>query len=243
MTWASGIRAAAVLAVVAIAAAALLGRSSTAGAPVPAADTSRALAAAAPQRAAKIGPVPIVRQRFRNNCETAALSMLLAAAGKPVGQLVLQRALPKSGPLDPVVSEDGSWTWGDPDLGFVGRGPGGGTAGGFGVYQGPIRRLAAAYGVRLDDISRKPLQTILDRLRRGRPVLAWVALSEGPYTRWTTPAGKPISVNFGEHTVVLTGIRGDVVRVNDPLEGVKTEWPLALFVKKWELLGQRALAM
>lgn len=243
MRAATGIRWLAVLAVVALAAVALLNRGSTASAPLPAAVESRSPASSAPQRVTTIGPVPIVRQRLRNNCETAALSMLLAAAGKPVGQLVLQRALPKSGPLDPIVAADGTWTWGDPDLGFVGRGPGGGTAGGFGVYQGPIRRLAASYGVRLDDVSRKPLQTILERLRRGRPVMTWVALSEGPYTRWTTPAGKRIGVNFGEHTVVLTGVRGDVVRVNDPLEGVKTEWPLAVFVKKWELLGRRALAM
>jgi hypothetical protein len=41
--------------------------------------------------------------------------------------------------------------------------------------------------------------------------MAWVGLSEGPYRRWRTPQGKTIGVNFGEHTVVLTGIRGNRV--------------------------------
>lgn len=187
--------------------------------------------------------VPIVKQVYRNNCETAALSMLLAAAGVSVDQRELQRRVAKSGDPDPTVGPDGTWTWGDPAVGFVGRVMGGGTAGGFGVYEGPIRDLAATYGVAVVDLSRKPIGLILDRLRAGRPVMAWIGLSEGPYRRWRTPSGRLVTANFGEHAVVLTGVRGGVLSVNDPLSGTRLYWTVAQFTKMWWRLGKRALAL
>ena len=114
------------------------------------------------QRQARVQmDVPLVKQAYRNNCETASLSMLLAAAGVTVDQRQLQRELVKSGAADPSVAADGSWTWGDPALGFVGRVMGGGTAGGFGVYEDPIRKLASSYGVNLADLSRQPIELVL----------------------------------------------------------------------------------
>lgn len=59
------------------------------------------------------------------------------------------------GPLDPQRRGAGRLPiWGDPDRGFVGRANGGGTNGGFGVYQGPIRRLALRYGIKLVNLAR-----------------------------------------------------------------------------------------
>ena len=52
--------------------------------------------------------------------------------------------------------------------------------------------------------------------------MAWVGLSDGPYGRWRSPRGRTIQVNFGEHTVVLKGIRADgSIRVVNPLEGTR----------------------
>lgn len=189
------------------------------------------------------GPVPLVRQVYRNNCETAALSMLLASAAVRVDQRTLQRQLRRSGPLDPIVRTDGSWIWGNPERGFVGRAEGGGTAGGFGVYQRPIQALAARHGVRLVDLSRKPASRLFAELKRGRPVMVWIGLSDGPYRWWQTPAGRRIRVNFGEHTVVLSAIRGDTITVNDPLTGTRLRWTRNAFLAKWRLLGRRALAL
>lgn len=189
-----------------------------------------------------VDTVPLVRQAYRNNCETASLSMLLASVGVRVDQRTLQRQVERSGPIDPIVSESGSWSWGDPARGFVGRPDGGGTAGGFGVYEGPIRALAGNYGVRLADLSRKR-EILLAQLSRGRPVMTWIGLSRGPYRSWRTPAGKRIAVNFGEHVVVLTGMRGDSISVNDPLTGSRVVWTRTQFLAKWRLLGRRALGL
>jgi uncharacterized protein YvpB len=186
--------------------------------------------------------LPIVKQALRNNCETAALSMLLAARRIRADQLDLQRQLPRSGPPDPRVAADGTMVWGDPRRGFVGRPEGGGVAGGYGVYEHPIRALAARRGVPLRDLSRRRPSALYRALLRGRPVLAWVGLSDGPYKTWRTPEGRRVTGNFGEHTVVLTGVRGDSVNVNDPLAGERTRWSKAQFELMWARLGRRALA-
>lgn len=187
-------------------------------------------------------PVPIIRQALRNNCETAALSMLLASRGVHVPQLELQRELPRSGPLDPTTRKGSPFPiWGDPDVGFVGRAAGGGTSGGFGVYPHPIQKLARRHGVALTALTRRPLSQILARLRAGRPVMVWIGLSDGPYMTWKTPRGKTIRANFGEHTVVLTGMRGSLVDVNDPLDGKRKRWTQSYLASAWQRLGRRAL--
>jgi uncharacterized protein YvpB len=185
--------------------------------------------------------LPVVKQALRNNCETAALSMLLAARRIWAHQLKLQRQLPRSEPLDPSTDPDGTMVWGDPARGFVGRAGGGGAAGGYGVYVPPIKALAARRGVALRDLSRRRPSAIYRALLQGRPVLAWVGLSDGPFKTWRTPDGRRVTGNFGEHTVVLTGVRGQALSVNDPLVGERTTWSKAQFELMWERLGHRAL--
>jgi uncharacterized protein YvpB len=205
--------------------------------------SGQAAPAALRVRSAPLRRVPVVKQLLRNNCETAALSMLLAARGVNVHQLALQRRLARSGPLDPQRRATRLPIWGDPDRGFVGRANGGGTDGGFGVYQGPIRRLGLRYDVKLVNLTGAKPPVLYRRLRVRRPVMVWVGLSEGPYGRWRTPQGKTIGVNFGEHTVVLTGIRGDLVLLNDPLGGQRLTWTRAKFEQLWARLGRRALGL
>ena len=186
-------------------------------------------------------PAPVFQQALRNNCESAALSILLATQGDDVSQGRLQAAFPTSGPLDPDDS-GATRVWGDPDRGYVGRPDGGGVAGGFGVYPGPVRRTAARFGAQLDDLTGRPPSAVYDALLEGRAVMAWIGLSAGPYATWRTPAGRSVSVNFGEHTVVLHGITEDGrIEVSNPLEGTREEWTKAEFTQLWERLGRRAL--
>lgn len=191
--------------------------------------------------AAKIR-APVIKQKLRNNCESAALQILLRTVGRNVPQLDLQAQLPKSGALDPSGSGE-SRRWGDPDMGFVGRPDGGGIAGGFGVYPRPVQRVAAKRGVALRNMTGRPAQDIYSTLLAGRAVMVWVGLGDGPYTSWKSPTGRTITVNLNEHTVVLNGLdrRGQLSVVN-PLMGTAESWSKQKFEAMWDLLGNRALS-
>jgi uncharacterized protein YvpB len=185
-----------------------------------------------------------VRQVLHNDCEATALSMLLAAAGVRAGQLELQAQLPKSGPLDPEpVAGSSLFRWGDPERGFVGRPAGGGAEGGFGVYEPPIRALAARHRVHLVDLHDHSFAAVRAALLAGHPVLAWVGLAAGPYLNWLTPEDHEITVNLNEHAVVLVGAGPGYVLVNNPLSGKRERWSDELFSYRWKLLGRRALEL
>jgi uncharacterized protein YvpB len=186
--------------------------------------------------------VPMIGQVLQDDCEATALSMVFGYSGHPVSQLTLQKQVAHSPPLDPTVAADGSEVWGDPSEGFVGRADGGGPAGGFGVYQKPIRALARRHGLAMRELTGSRPGAVYAALLAGHPVLAWVALSEGPYASWVSPAGKPIQINYGEHAVVLTGVEGEDVHVNDPLSGERLVWTKQQFEQMWAGLGHRALA-
>lgn len=185
-----------------------------------------------------------IRQVLHNDCESTALSMLLAAAGVRAGQLRLQARLPRSGPLDPVpVAGSSLFRWGDPERGFVGRPAGGGTEGGFGVYEPPVRVLAARYGVRLRNLRGRSVARVRAAVLAGHPVLAWVGLAAGPYLSWLTPSGRTITVNLNEHAITLVGAGPGYIVVNNPLTGRRERWSDALFTYRWKLLGRRALEL
>jgi uncharacterized protein YvpB len=185
-----------------------------------------------------------IRQVLHNDCEATALSMLLAAAGVHLGQLRLQARLPRSGPLDPEpVAGSSLFRWGDPERGFVGRPAGGGTEGGFGVYEPPVHRLAGRYGVHLIDLHGRSISAVRRALLAGHPILAWVGLAAGPFLSWLTPSGHEITVNLNEHAVVLVGAGPSYVLVNNPLTGRRERWSDSLFSYRWKLLGRRALEL
>ncbi len=188
-------------------------------------------------------PLPIVRQRFRNNCETAALEMLLAGQGRRIGQLRLQQELPRSEPVDPTGGGGASLVWGDPDRGFVGRPDGGGPAGGYGVYEPPVAALARRRGAKPTRLRGARPAAVYAELLAGRPVMAWIGLSDGPYRQWRTREGRRVTGNLGEHTVVLTGLRGSRLAVNDPLDGRRKTWSKDQFELMWDRLGRRALTL
>lgn len=184
---------------------------------------------------------PIVQQAYRNNCETAALSMLLATVGVDQDQYRLQDLIAKAEPIDPEGSGE-TMVWGDPNEGFVGRVDGGGPAGGFGVFDPPVARLASRWTEPVIQTGDAP-QAIYRRLLAGHAVMVWIGLSDGPYQTWRSPAGSEVTVNFGEHTVVLTGIEGDRLYVNDPIDGQRKVWSKDEFEAMWELLDRRALSV
>lgn len=185
---------------------------------------------------------PAVAQRLRDNCETAALQVLLASTGVRVDQLTLQRQLDRSGPADPRMTSEGP-VWGDPERGYVGRADGTGGWGGFGVYPGPVARLAARHGRRTRDLTGSRASSVYRALLGGHAVIAWTGLGDGPYREWITPDGRRTRVNLNEHTVVLTGMRRDgSLELVNVLRGTREVWSRSRFEPAWRLLGRRALA-
>ncbi|MBK5219501.1 MAG: C39 family peptidase [Thermoleophilia bacterium] len=155
---------------------------------------------------------PTVQQAYPNNCETAALQMLLASRGIPRNQTELQEELRRDG-----------------------------VAGGFGVDPKPLIALASRW-VQPVDLSGRTPAAIFRRLLSGHAVLAWIGLSAGPYESWIGPRGESVKVNLDEYTVLLRGLAGDRVLVNDPLSGESQLWSRTEFSEKWDLLGRRAIS-
>ena len=185
---------------------------------------------------------PVVAQAQRNTCESAALQVLAGTVGLQLDQRRIQRAFPTSGRLDPAPGPAGE-VWGDPDDGYVGRPDGGGARGGFGIYPGPVLRTARQLGLVLDDLTGVSPSAVYRRLLGGRAVMAWIGLSDGPYGTWISPEGRRIRVNFGEHTVVVHGLREDgLLLISNPLVGTREMWTQAQFEARWRLLGRRALS-
>lgn len=55
--------------------------------------------------------------------------------------------------------------------------------------------------------------------------MVWLGLADGPYGRWRSPSGHPITVNLNEHTAVLTGIGTDgTLEVVNSLTGTRERW-------------------
>lgn len=219
----------------------------------PATAATGARTAARPRRMTPVGasgtsstaqvrrPAPVIAQKLHNDCEATALQILLATEGIDVGQLQLQSEFPRNGPLDPRNSA-GGLVWGDPELGFVGRPDGGGTAGGYGIYPRPVAATAGRHGATLIDISGSAVRRLYARVRARHAVMAWIALSNGSYGVWRSPAGRIVRVNFGEHTVVVTRVDAAGVHLVNPLQGTREVWTRALFEQRWGALGRRALS-
>lgn len=95
----------------------------------------------------------------------------------------------------------------------------------------------------LKSLSGRRPAAVYAALLSGRALMAWVGLSDGPYGKWRSPQGRDIKVNFGEHTVVLYGLRRDGrVEVYNPLQGTREVWTRTEFEVMWQRLGRRALA-
>lgn len=179
-------------------------------------------AGAGPAAGAATGGVPWYHQLYRSDCEASALRMVMAARGRYAGDVaVLARIgvdrvhyrFGVSGPLS-----------GDPFRAFVGDPAGDDHLGtGFGVYAPPVAKAARAYGL---DVLAAGQGITLARLRaeagRGHPAVVWVDfrwryVRAGWYVAYDgrrVPYAGP-----HEHAVVVTGVDGGRVAVNDPWRG------------------------
>lgn len=179
--------------------------------------------------------VPVYLQQHTLSCEIASLRMALAYIGvqKSEGELLAQVGFDNT----PHIGG----TWGDPYEHFVGNVDGNQMRDGYGVYWGPIERVAKMYGG-AQAFQNGSISELTGNILKGNPVIIWVYSSNGTPTHWKTPSGKEIFAVAGEHTVVAVGFVGEAsnptqIIVNDSLVG-QVYWPRSFFDRKWATFSQ-----
>jgi len=174
-------------------------------------------------------PVPIYRQTRNLNCETAAMQMGLAYYGHYYSQDSLFAY--ENADLRRAQWINGTLHWGDPYTNFVGDVNGSESAlTGYGVYYPVILAIARSHGVpnAYGGEGFSPA-TVYAELAAGHPVQIWIeARWSRPAVRtWTAWDGRSIRYSLAEHSVILTGVSGTSVRVNDDQFGSQ------YWVSKW----------
>ena len=164
-------------------------------------------------------PVPVYRQDYGLDCETAAMQMALTALGHYYTQAFLL-SFENADTRPPIMGANKHVIqWGDPYTNFVGDVNGNdSTPTGYGIYFPLIASIARSHG---DPFAHGgegyAAGTVYAAVAAGHPVEVWVETGWGrPYVgTWTAWDGRPIRYSLAEHTVVITGVSPGSVRVND----------------------------
>lgn len=185
-------------------------------------------------------PVPSYLQQHTLSCEVASLRMALAYRGvtKSEDELLAQVG------VDNTPHIDG--TWGNPYERFVGNVNGNQMRDGYGVYWGPIERVAKMYG-NAQAFQNGNIGVLTSNILKGNPTIIWVYSESGAPTHWKTPSGVDVFAVAGEHTVVVVGFVGtpdnpSQIIVNDSLVG-QVYWPRAFFDRKWATFSQSGVTI
>ncbi len=184
--------------------------------------------------------VPVHLQEHALSCEVASLKMALGYRGINVSENEL---LAKIG-VDPTPHQGN--VWGNPNQAFVGNVDGRQMTTGYGVYWGPIARVARAYRD-ASDFQGWSIGQLTSELKKGNPVIIWTYSKSGAPTNWFTPSGEKIYAVAGEHTVTVVGFTGSAdnptqIIVNDSLIG-QVYWGRVLFDKKWSVFGNSGVVV
>lgn len=185
--------------------------------------------------------VPFFFQQHGLSCEVAALKMALAFRGVSVSEETL---LSQVG-VDSTPHQGN--VWGDPYNAFVGNVDGKEMVDGYGVYWGPIARVAGMYRGGSFSFSGWSIDKLTGQIKAGNPVVIWVYAAGGWPTSWSTPDGVSVYAVRDEHAVTVVGFVGSSenpseIIVNDPLIG-QVYWSRAVFDKKWGIFGQSGVVI
>ncbi len=204
-------------------------------------DTAEAVSGGHSQASHVLIDVPEIRQypELPRGCEVTSLAMLLEQAGVRVGKMELARQI-KTEPY----YQNGQF--GNPNEGFVGSMTDRNQRG-YGVYHEPLARLARDYlPYQIVDLSGKPFDAVLERLRAGFPVVVitnvtFRPLPKSDFQTWTTADG-PVTVTNMEHAVLVTGFDQNQIFFNNPLGGKNETADKTAFIQAWQQMGSQAVS-
>lgn len=183
------------------------------------------------------GEIPL-----ENGCEITALSMLLQYYGFQTNKNELAAKLT----YVPVYEDEANNIHGDPQEGFVGNIYGGDMA--MGAFVEPIEKVArAVVKDQYQVVSSRDtdFETLLEQVQMGTPV--WIVStvdyeipSESDFMLWQTKSGS-VSVTGLCHAVVITGVKGTNVYVNNPYGQKDEEIDRAVLEEIYEKMGSQSL--
>lgn len=184
--------------------------------------------------------VPMYLQQHTLSCEVASLRMALAYKGINKSEDELLNEVE----IDNTPHIDG--TWGNPYLHFVGNVNGNQMRDGYGVYWGPIERVAKMYGD-AKAFQNGKIQDLTSEIDKGNPIVIWVYSESGAPAHWKTPDGTDVFAVAGEHTVVVVGYVGSSqnptqIIVNDSLVG-QSYWGRDYFNHKWATFSEAGVVV
>ena len=185
-------------------------------------------------------PVPAYLQQHSLSCEVASLRMALVYRGINASE---EELLNRVG-YDPTPHSGG--LWGNPYTAFVGNVDGKQMTTGYGVYWGPIARVARSY-TQASEFSGWTTKQLLTEVAKGNPVIVWGYSGGGRAMYWNTPSGEKIYAVTGEHTYVVVGFVGTPenpsrIIVNDSLVG-QVYMTKQTFEKKWNAFGKSGVVV
>lgn len=174
-------------------------------------------------------------------CEVAALKMALGYKGINVSETELMDRL---GTADPF-GRDGN-VWGDPNVGFVGDPSGSQNSTGYGVYWGPIAKVANQFAS-AQAFSGWSASELAREITAGNPVEIWGTIGRTKSDSWQTPDGKLINAWHGEHTRLIIGFAGTVDNptrfiINDPSAG-RLIWTTNQLNANWSAFGNSGVVI
>ena len=176
---------------------------------------------------------------YPTGCESVALSILLEYYGVDVTVDDLIQKLPKG---DLPYYKDNILYGGNPYLEFIGDPY---SKESFGTFDVPIYKVAIQYKSGMINGTGNDLDTVLDIVSQGRPVLVWTSMYLAlPYISksWIYPVtNEVIHWPANEHAVVIVGFSEDYVVISDPIGGEIKYQDRGVFEERYNYYGRRNL--
>ncbi|MBQ2872815.1 MAG: C39 family peptidase [Bacilli bacterium] len=190
----------------------------------------------------KIDGIPLINQYsmgYPTGCESAAITSLLKYWRISVSMRDIVNVLPKG---NLPYYENGIKYGGNPYIEFVGTPT---NKNSYGTYEKAIITVANKYKSGIIDGTGMSLNSVLDIVREGRPVVVWVSMNMAvPYISdsWIyKPTGDKINWQANEHALVLIGYNDSQIIVADSLNGQVRYYDRSVFESRYNYFGKRAL--